>query len=73
MVVLKAGRHKLGSVSQHFDGSLNSFGKPRLAETRVDAATIFGQMASGASAKDIVKEYRLSRPNHRAGLGYVAH
>ena len=49
------------------------FGKPCLAGTRIDVATILGELASGASAEDIEAEYRLTREQITAALRYAAH
>jgi len=46
------------------------FGKPCLAGTRIDVATILGELASGASAEDIEAEYRLTREQITAALRY---
>ena len=49
------------------------FGKPCLAETRIDVATILGDLASGASAESLEAEYRISREQITAALRYAAH
>ncbi|MGH7924185.1 MAG: DUF433 domain-containing protein [Candidatus Binatus sp.] len=49
------------------------FGKPCLAGTRIDVATILGELASGASAADLESDYRLSREQITAALRYAAH
>ncbi len=48
------------------------FGKPCLAGTRIDVATILGELASGASAEAIEEQYRLSREQITAALRYAA-
>ncbi len=49
------------------------FGKPCLAGTRVDVATVLGGLASGASFEELESEYRLSREQITAALRYAAH
>jgi uncharacterized protein (DUF433 family) len=49
------------------------FGKPCLAGTRIDVATILGDLAAGASAEDLEAQYRLSREQITATLRYAAH
>jgi len=49
------------------------FGKPCLAGTRIDVATVLGGLASGASAEDLESEYRLSREQITTALRYAAH
>ncbi len=49
------------------------FGKPCLAGTRIDVATVLGGLAAGASAEDLESEYRLSREQITAALRYAAH
>jgi uncharacterized protein (DUF433 family) len=49
------------------------FGKPCIAGTRIDVATIIGAFAAGETIDTIVDEYRLSPEQVRAALGYAAH
>jgi len=49
------------------------FGKPCLAGTRIDVATILGDLAAGASAEALEAEYRLSHEQITAALRYAAH
>lgn len=49
------------------------FGKPCLAGTRIDVATILGGLASGASVDDLQSEYQLTREQITAALRYAAH
>jgi uncharacterized protein (DUF433 family) len=49
------------------------FGKPCIAGTRIDVATVLGGLASGASVEEIESEYRLSREQISAALRYAAH
>jgi uncharacterized protein (DUF433 family) len=49
------------------------FGKPCITGTRIDVATVLGELASGASAEDLASEYQLSREQISAALRYAAH
>jgi uncharacterized protein (DUF433 family) len=49
------------------------FGKPCLEGTRLDVATVIGAIASGDSIEDVQREYRLTREQVLAALGYAAH
>ena len=49
------------------------FGKPCLTGTRIDVATVLGNLASGASVEEIQSEYALSRAQVTAALQYAAH
>ena len=49
------------------------FGKPCLAGTRIDVATVLGGLAGGASVEDLALEYQLSREQIFAALRYAAH
>lgn len=49
------------------------FGKPCLAGTRIDVATILGELAAGASAQEIEAQYQISREQIAAALRYAAH
>ena len=37
------------------------FGKPCIAGTRIDVATVLGGLASGASVEELASEYQLTR------------
>lgn len=49
------------------------FGKPCLAGTRIDVATVVSALASGDSFEDVEREYVLSRAQVLAALSYAAH
>jgi uncharacterized protein (DUF433 family) len=49
------------------------FGKPCLKGTRIDVATVLGNLASGASLEELEAEYELSREQIAATLRYAAH
>jgi uncharacterized protein (DUF433 family) len=49
------------------------FGKPCLAGTRIDVATVLGALASGASVEQLELEYQLSREQILGALRYAAH
>jgi uncharacterized protein (DUF433 family) len=49
------------------------FGKPCIAGTRIDVATILGGLASGASVEEVESEYQLDREQIYAALRYAAH
>jgi uncharacterized protein (DUF433 family) len=49
------------------------FGKPCITGTRIDVATVLGELASGSSADDLVSEYQLTREHISAVLRYAAH
>jgi uncharacterized protein (DUF433 family) len=49
------------------------FGKPWLAGTRIDIATVLGGLAGGASVGNVALEYQLSREQIFAALRYAAH
>ncbi len=49
------------------------FGKPCIAGTRVDVATIIGALAAGETVETVAREYQLSPQQIRAALGYAAH
>ncbi len=48
------------------------FGKPCLAGTRIDVATVLGGLASGASVEQLESEYQLSREQILRALRYAA-
>ena len=47
------------------------FGKPCVAGTRMDVATVVGLIAAGETVETVASEYQLT--NVRAALGYAAH
>lgn len=49
------------------------FGKPCLAGTRIDIATVLGGLAGEASVENLAFEYQLSREEILATLRYAAH
>jgi uncharacterized protein (DUF433 family) len=49
------------------------FGKPCIAGTRIDVATIIGALAAGETIDTIRDEYQLSLDQVRAALAYAAH
>ena len=49
------------------------FGKPCIAGTRVDVATVVGALAAGDSISNVQKAYGLTREQIFDALGYVAH
>jgi len=49
------------------------FGKPCLAGTRVDVATVVGALAAGDAMVEVEEAYQLTRAQILAALGYAAH
>ncbi len=49
------------------------FGKACLTGTRIDVATVLGELASGATAADIESEYQISGEQVTTVLRYAAH
>lgn len=49
------------------------FGKPCIAGTRVDVATVIGAFGAGESYESVEANYSLSREQILAGLRYAAH
>ena len=49
------------------------FGKPCIAGTRIDIATILGGLASGASLDELASAYKLSSEQISTALKYAAH
>ena len=49
------------------------FGKPCIAGTRMDVATIVGLFAAGETVDTVVTEYALTPEQVRAALAYAAH
>jgi uncharacterized protein (DUF433 family) len=49
------------------------FGKPCVAGTRVDVATVVGAIAAGETPQTVAEEYQLSGEQVQAALRYAAH
>lgn len=49
------------------------FGKPCIAGTRMDVATVVGLVAAGETVETVASEYQLSVEQVRAALAYAAH
>jgi uncharacterized protein (DUF433 family) len=49
------------------------FGKPCIAGTRIDVATIVGGLAGGDTVEAVAEQYQLSVDQVRAALSYAAH
>jgi len=49
------------------------FGKPCVAGTRVDVATIVGAVGAGESVADVEEAYQLSREQVLAAIRYAGH
>lgn len=49
------------------------FGKPCIAGTRMDVATVVGAIGAGESFETVQQEYGLSRDQVLAALRYAAH
>ena len=49
------------------------FGKPCIAGTRVDVATVVGDLAAGESFETVQDDYQLTRAQVVAALRYAAH
>jgi uncharacterized protein (DUF433 family) len=49
------------------------FGKPCLAGTRIDVATIVAALAAGESYEEVEKAYEITREQILAALRYAAH
>ncbi len=49
------------------------FGKPCLAGTRIDVATIVGALGSGETYEEVEKAFDLTREQILAALRYAAH
>ena len=49
------------------------FGKPCIAGTRVDVATVVGALAGGESFEGVERDFGLSRQQVLAALRYAAH
>jgi len=70
-------RPKVADLMEVFPGiSMNPdvrFGKPCIAGTRMDVATVVGLIAAGETVESVATEYRLSIEQIRAALAYAAH
>ena len=49
------------------------FGKPCIAGTRMDVATVVGVVAAGETVETVATEYQLTLEQVRAALAYAAH
>lgn len=49
------------------------FGKPCIAGTRMDVATVVGLVAAGETVETVADEYQLTIEQVRAALAYAAH
>ena len=49
------------------------FGKPCIAGTRIDVATVVGAVAAGENLETIEEEYSLTREQVQAALRYATH
>ena len=49
------------------------FGKPCIAGTRIDVATVLGRFAAGDKIEDIREDYQLSHDQVMATLAYATH
>ena len=49
------------------------FGKPCVAGTRIDVATIIGAIAAGEAVETVAQEYALAVEQVRSALSYAAH
>jgi len=49
------------------------FGKPCIAGTRIDVATVVGAVAAGETIEKVAQEYGLTEGQVRSALAYVAH
>ena len=49
------------------------FGKPCIAGTRIDVATIVGALAAGETVDTVATEYALTVEQVRSALAYAAH
>jgi uncharacterized protein (DUF433 family) len=49
------------------------FGKPCLAGTRIDVATVLSELASGTSVDKVASEYQLTAQQISTALRYAAH
>jgi uncharacterized protein (DUF433 family) len=49
------------------------FGKPCLAGTRLDVATVVGAVAAGETIEDVAHEYAITREQVLTALRFAAH
>ena len=49
------------------------FGKPCLAGTRLDVATVLGALAAGETFEAVAADYQITRKQILDSLGYAAH
>jgi len=49
------------------------FGKPCLAGTRMDVATVVGALGAGESIESVERDYQLTREQVLTALRYAAH
>jgi uncharacterized protein (DUF433 family) len=49
------------------------FGKPCIAGTRIDVATVVGLLAAGETVDTVASQYQISIEQVRAALAYAAH
>jgi uncharacterized protein (DUF433 family) len=49
------------------------FGKPCLAGTRIDVATVLAELAAGEGFESVQENYRLTREQVLTALSYAAH
>jgi uncharacterized protein (DUF433 family) len=49
------------------------FGRPCLAGTRLNVATVLAELASGSSVEELTSEYQLTREQVSTALRYAAH
>jgi uncharacterized protein (DUF433 family) len=49
------------------------FGKPCIAGTRIDVATVVGALAAGDAPETVAAEFALTTEQVRAALAYAAH
>jgi uncharacterized protein (DUF433 family) len=49
------------------------FGKPCVAGTRIDVATVIGALAGGESFDDVERDYQLTHQQVLTALRYAAH
>ena len=54
------------------DGGVR-FGKPCIAGTRMDVATVVAALGAGESYEDVERDYRLTREQVLTALRYAAH
>jgi uncharacterized protein (DUF433 family) len=55
-----------------FDPAIR-FGKPCIAGTRLDVATVLGALAAGETFEAVAADYQITRKQILDALGYAAH